>query len=274
MAVACRLQPALGMRMMHFALCAVLVAGCATEELDDDELLEGEGDGKADGAALSLAPSYALELTSSMRTEDRRESDPSKRYATLSLRARAHVKVTQSGRDVRLAVKLCDVRLPRVSGYQPELAANFVASLPPLEVTAAIERGPRELVSQPVALVLGAALPSPLTDALPAATSSRVRDQDQDGHPGVSISIPGYGSIFAALRVKLAFAAPLTSASTITGAADVTLDQKIYGDNIWFYDAAASAAAAEANVRVVSSSNRVTLKRDATTCAKVRSLFP
>ena len=88
------------------------------------------------------------------------------------------------------------------------------------------------------------------------------------------LAIPGHGSIFAALRVKLAFAAPTANLATLSGAADVTLDQKLYGDNIWFYDAVTSAAEAQANVSVVSSTNRVTMKRDATTCANVRALFP
>lgn len=260
------------MRIMtrHALLALALAAGCTTEDMTDEELAGGV-DGKGDGTAGTLAPTYALELKSSMKTEDRRESDPAKRFTTLAMRARAQVKVAQTDNDVKLTVKICDVVLPQVNGYQPELAAELIAALPALEVKGTIDGEPRELVTEPAALVLGAALANPLTDALPAAGSPKLRDQDQDGNPGVSIQIPGYGSIFAALRVKLAFATPLT---TMTGAADVELDQKIYGDNIWFYDAAASAAEAEANVSVVQSSNRVTMKRDASTCAKVRTLFP
>lgn len=251
-------------------MAAMTMTGCATDAMDDDATGGGGGGGKADDTtAAQLAPTYALELTSSMRTEDRRESDPAKRFTNLTMRARAQVKVTQTGSEVKLAVKLCDVRLPVVGGYQPELDAAFVATVPAFNITAAIDGD--ELVAQPAALVLGAALPHPLTDALPSATSARLRDQDSDGNPGVSIQIPGYGSIFASLRVKLEFSAPL---ATMKGAADVTLDQKIYGDNIWFYDAATSAAEAEGNVSVVSSSNRVTMKRDAANCAKVRTLLP
>jgi hypothetical protein len=254
-------------------LFLVAVSGCAMDEAGDEAGGAGAG-GKADGTAPQLATTYALELTSKMRTEDRRESDPAKRFAELSMRARAQVKVTQTGGDVKLAVDICDVRLPVVSGYQPELDAAFVAALPSLQVIGTIEGEEPELVTSPVALVLGAALANPLDDALPAATSSRVKDQDRDGNPGVSIEIPGYGSIFASLRVKLAFSAPAGNVASLSGAADVTLDQKIYGDNIWFYDAASSAAEAEQYVSVVSSSNRVNMKANATTCAKVRQLFP
>jgi len=259
--------------MFSAALVAVMAVGCVSDG-DSDELGGAGAGGKADGTAPTLAGTYALELTSKMKTEDRRESDPAKRFAELQMRARAQVKVTQEGGAVKLAVDLCDVRLPVVGGYQPELDAAFVTSLAPLEVTGTIEGDDAELVTEPVALVLGAALQKPLTDSMPGAGSPRIRDQDRDGEAGVSIEIPGYGKIFGSLRVKLAFAAKAGNVAQLSGAADVTLDQKIYGDNIWFYDAASSAAEAEQNVQVIMSSNRVTMKANATTCQKVRQLFP
>ena len=253
----------------------VAVTGCI-----GDEELDGEGidvDGKADGSPVELAPTYALELTSTMTMEDRRESDPATRFTTLTMRARAQVKTTQTGDAVKLAVDLCDVRLPQVSGYQPELDPAFVISLPALQVNADIERatdGAVSLASQTFPLVLGAQLANPASDRLPQAGSARIKDQDQDGNPGVSISIPGYGKIFAALRVSFDFTAGLGNVAAINGEANVGLDQKLYGDNIWFYDAVSSAAETEANVSLVSATNRVKMKRDATTCAKVKQLFP
>lgn len=259
--------------MFSTLLVAVMAVGCVSD--GDSDAFEGAGaGGKADGNAPQLAGTYALELTSKMKTEDRRESDPAKRFAQLEMRARAQVKVTQDGGTVKLAVDICDVRLPVVGGYQPELDPAFVTGLPPLEVTGTIEGDDAELVTDPVALVLGAQLQKPLTDSMPSAGSPRIRDQDRDGQPGISIEIPGYGKIFGALRVKLAFAAKAGNVAQLTGAADVTLDQKIYGDNIWFYDAASSAAEAEEYVHVVSSSNRVTMKANATSCQKVRQLLP
>jgi hypothetical protein len=260
------------MRMRIFALAAVvIVTGCVADEGDEGAL--GGGDGKADGptSAVVLAPTYGLELVSSMKMEDRRETDPAKRNYTLTMRARAQVKTEVTTTGAKLTVKICDVRLPQVSGYQPELDPTFVASLPALQVLATTGT---HLTTDPTALVLGASLAKPLTDPLPAAGSTRVKDQDADGNPGVSIRIPGYGSIFAALRVTLDLDAPLTSAAAITGTADVGLDQKIYGDDIWFYDAVTSAADTEANVKLLSATNTFKLKRDATTCAKVRALFP
>jgi hypothetical protein len=256
--------------MKIFALAAcVIVTGCVADEGDESEL--GGGGGKADGGAVVLAPTYGLELVSAMKMEDRRETDPAKRNYTLTMRARAQVKTEVTATGAKLTVKICDVRLPQVSGYQPELDAAFVASLPALTVNATTGT---QLTTDPSALVLGAALAKPLTDPLPAAGSTRIKDQDQDGNPGVSIRIPGYGSIFAAMRVTLDLDAPLTSAATIAGTAEVGLDQKLYGDDIWFYDAVTSAADTEANVKLVSATNTFKMKRDATTCAKVRAQFP
>jgi len=259
-------------RMKVFALAAiVIVTGCVGDEGDESDL--GGGGGKADGptSAVELAPTYGLELVSSMKMQDPRETDPAKRNYTLTMRARAQVKTEVTTTGAKLTVKICDVRLPQVSGYQPELDAAFVSSLPALTINATTGT---QLSTDPVALVLGASLAKPLTDPLPAAGSSRIKDQDQDGNAGVSIRIPGYGSIFAAMRVTLDLEAPLTSAAAITGKAEVGLDQKVYGDDIWFYDAVSSAAETEANVKLVSATNTFKMKRDATTCAKVRAQFP
>jgi len=261
---------------------AVLATGCVT----DDEMLEGdedgEGGGKADGTETpgTLAAKYGLELTSTMKLEDTRETGAA-RFSTFKLRARAKVTTTQEGEDIKLTVKLCDVALPEVSGYQPELDAAFVAGLAAFDVTGTLglqgegDAAAITLETDPAALVLGAKLADPIANRLPAAgTDTRVRDQDQDGNPGVSISIPGYGKIFAAMRVKLAINAKVTTSSTISGAAEITLDQAIYGDNIFFYDAASAAAESAAAIRVVTASNTFRMKSGKTTCAQVVAAFP
>jgi hypothetical protein len=260
--------------MRIIALSALtILAGCVADAADEGDTVGGAGDGKADGASgsIELAPTYGLELVSTMNMEDRRESDPAKRFYTLTMRARAQVTTTSDSAGAKLAVKLCDVRLPQVRGYQPELDTAFVSSLPVLDVRASTDGA---LMTEPTALVLGATLAEPLTDALPATGSARITDQDGDGHPGVSIHISGIGSIYAALRVTLSLDAPLTSTATITGKADIGLDQAIYGDSILFYDAVSSAAETEANVALVSAVNTFKMKRDPTTCANVRALFP
>ncbi len=226
---------------------------------------------------MTLPSTYALELVSNMRLEDTRETDPAKRFSDYHLRARAHVATRQEGDDVTFTVKLCDVRLPEVGGYQPELDPAFVRTIPTFEVSGTIAAnmdGARRLSSEDAALVLGAQLANPLTDALPAANSTRLRDQDRDGNPGVSIRIPGYGHIYGAMRVKLSIDAPLSNPATINGAAEIDLTQKIYGDDIWFYDAAASAAEAAPHTNVVSAMNTFRMRGNATNCTRVTQIFP
>src|SRR5439155_13137102 len=101
-----------------------------------------------------------------------------------------------------------------------------------------------------------------------------VIDQDGDGKPGVSIRVPGAGKIFAALRVVLSLDARVASASSITGDAAITLDQAIYGDDIWFYDAAAAFAESQMFVMLRSATNTVKMSSNVSTCAGVRAAFP
>lgn len=250
-----------------------LATGCVSDDEVDDLAPIGGGDGKADGETVgTVAAKSGLVLTSTMKLQDTRESDPARRFSTITLRARAVVTTTATGDGVTLSAKLCDITLPMVSGYQPELDPAFVASLPPLVLTGAITDD--TLVTESASLVLGARLADPLTSPLPAATSSRVLDQDRDGHPGVSITVRGYGDIYAALRVKLDLEMPLTGMTTTTGEATIALDQAVYGDDIWFYDAAASAAESQQFVKLVSATNVVKLRRGSASCAAVRGAFP
>lgn len=253
---------------------ALVLVGCVDPEMDPNGPT-GPGGGKEDDptATSPLAASYALELHSVMQLEDGRETGDA-RFSTYDLRARARATVTvgQEG-AVTMTVRLCDVKLPEVSGYQPQLAAAFVTAIPAITVKGTLVDG--MLTTDPAAIVLGAKLTNPLTSALPTdGADAKVRDQDQDGNPGVSIEVPGYGRIFAALRVKLSLEAAVEASATIEGAADIAMDQAIYGDDIWFYDAATSAAETSANVTVVSADNTFAMKSGATTCAQVRTKFP
>ena len=236
--------------------------GCVTEGAEDDQ---GDGDGKSDQAPGTLAPSYGMVLTSTMKLEDSRETDPAKRFSSITLRARGVVTTKADGGSVALSIKLCDITLPIVSGFQPQLDAAFVTGLRPLELTGTITDG--TLTTRPAALVLGAQLADPLATAIPA-TSAGAFDQDGDGKPGVSITIPNHGKIFSAMRVRLDMVTPLTGAMS-TGTASIGLDQAIYGDDIFFYDAVSSFAESQQFVKLISSTNSVKLRSGQTTCAVV-----
>jgi hypothetical protein len=269
------------MRTMMMMLGATLaMAGCVSDEPVEDgagEWGDGGGDGKADGTAApgTLASKYALELTSTMKLEDTRESGDA-RFSTFALRARALVTTTQNGEAVKLAVKLCDVKLPEVSGYQPVLSPTFITGLPSFEITGTlVDDGGWKLTTKPAAMVLGAQLTDPVRNALPTTGSdARVIDQDGDGKPGVSIDIGSWGKIYAAMRVLVAMDAKVAGAPSISGNADIQLDQAIFGDSIPFYDAAGSLAESQPYTRVVSAANAFRLKSGATTCATVASTFP
>jgi hypothetical protein len=253
-----------------------ITTGCVTDAAPGDDPT-GASDGKADGAGgAALAHTYALELTSNMKLEDTRETDPAKRYSDYALRTRAQVTTTVTGDDVQLAVKLCDVRLPIVQGYQPELDPAFVTALAPIAITGKLAHdGGLSLHTAPAALVLGAALANPIADALPAtATDGRVRDADHDGNPGVSIQIPGHGKIYSAMRVLLSIHAPVTAPGAIAGDAQLQLDQVVYGDDIWFFDAVQSFADSQQYVHVLSATNRFRMRGDIGTCAGVVSTYP
>ena len=258
--------------MLRTIALLALASGCATEPSADGEG-PGGGGGKGDDPTTTsptLAPSYALELVSTTTIQDDREAAPTE----LAMRARARMKVVSvAGGVAAIEVRLCDVTLPQVSGYQPELDAAFVAGLPVVKLAGTVADG--RLVTAPAAIVLGARLGDVLDDALPDdETDTRVHDQDADGNAGVSIRIPGYGSIFSVLRVALALDVPLSDAATLSGTADIALDRAIFGDDIWFYDARSSLAETEAHVTVLATDNGVRLKAGPTGCNGVRAAFP
>lgn len=247
------------------------MTGCVADDGDPTEGPMGGGDGKGDGAAGTMTGSYALELVSSMKLEDDRESGAA-RFSQFELRARALVTAKQTGKDVALSIKLCDAKLPLVSGYQPELDPSLIPAPPAVALTGVLADG--RLSTESAAIVFGAALADPVGDALPTTEGdARVRDQDRDGKPGVTIKL-SVGRIFAALRVRLALDASVSSTSTIAGSADLHLDQAILGDTIPFVDAAASAAEADAHVKVVSASNTFRMKGNVSTCAQVALALP
>ena len=268
------LQTVVGMRTIAMVLgMAAMLTGCVTDADTVGDEPSGAVGGKGDGASAGLARTYALELRSSMRLEDDREPDPADRFSQFDLRARALVTTTQTGTAVELSVKLCDVALPMVQGYQPTLDPALIAGLPAVVLAGELTDG--RLTTAPAAIVLGAALADPVMDMLPRTSAdARVRDQDRDGKPGVSIKVGSLGKIHAAMRVLLALDAPVTTAASISGDAELRLDQAILGDDIFFYDAAGAAAESEGHVTVVSATNAFRMKSNVGTCAQVIAALP
>lgn len=264
---------------------AAALTGCAMEEDTDaaqvgdlDGLGEGDdGGGKADDPNLpELRPLYGLEIVSNTRVRDTRNNG----ITDVQLKARASVATAQVGGDVRLFVKLCDVKLPKVGDYQPQIAvASYVASIPQIAMNGDITRsanGAYTLVTDPAALVLGAQLAAPLTEVLPDnKRDARVHDSDGDRKPGISLLIPGLVKIFGVLRVNLSLEVPLpTNATSFIGTADVEASTEILDDDSFLVNVKAMYEENEPFQEVVSTTSTVRLRANVANCADVRTTYP
>ena len=260
-------------------LLATALVGCATDDDFGEDTAEPDdsvqGDGKADGDVVQR---YALELTSKTRIEDTRETNPAKRYTDLQLKARAAVAVVQQGENITLFVRLCDVKLPAIGGYQPQLDPAFVSAIPQLNLVGKVETntdGSRTLTTNPAAMVLGAQLAHPLTDALPTDKNDpRVRDQDGDHKVGVSLLIPHTVKIFGTMRLILSLDATYTNPNTINGDADVQVSHSVLDDDSFFVNVKDMDEEAAPYTNVVSADNNVRMKAGGANCAAVRTAFP
>lgn len=82
---------------------------------------------------------------------------------------------------------------------------------------------------------MGAVLASPGTDTLPtAADDPRVIDQDNDGNPGITVSLTGLslsGQLYAVQRQITSFTGIPVSPDRIEGAVTFTTEQNVVGSN-------------------------------------------
>lgn len=77
---------------------------------------------------------------------------------------------------------------------------------------------------------LAGALPAPDTDALPSTTTDpRVIDEDQDGHPGLTVNVTGTvtGSLYSVQRQVTSIAAIPVAADRFEGALAFSSEQKV-----------------------------------------------
>jgi hypothetical protein len=106
------------------------------------------------------------------------------------------------------------------------------------------------------ALLLGVRLDDPIDDPLPEWGSSRgAYDQDHDGRPGVTVHVDGH-RVYVGARAIFRLAGELNESGALSGEAHMSTDLKVYGDDIWFYDARSAAEQAEARTSIVASEHR------------------
>lgn len=264
--------------VVALGLCLAL-AGLATltgcepgGALPEEEGQPLAGGGKADDpnapALPTIAGVYGLELTSTVTSKSTETGE----VKTYEPRITALVTATQEGSAVTLSVKLCDAVLPEVASYEPTMADGLIASLPAVTVRGALARvdGAVRLATEPAAVVIGARLQNPVTDALPTSSSdSRVVDQDRDGKAGVTISAMGF-DVYGAVRAIFSLDGTVGEERVIAGPADLEESYAIYGDTVPFVDVRAKVEASARTHQVTHEDEfRLVPLADAATCAAV-----
>ncbi len=258
-----------------------LVASCSSDAAPDENTDQaGNPDGGAAGSAdaapaqsLQLEPTYVMKLESTVHARDTETMEEKVLYT----HAGAIVRVSQSGNDVQMTVQMCYATPPVIAGEQPRIPAAVVASVEPFTVVGTLETSEQgtHLTTERGAVVLGAQLANPLTDALPESDADpRVIDQDNDGHAGVTIIYPstiGDIEIYAAAKFAFTVDADISSPAAFDGTSDAQLLTEIYGDNSFLVDVRGMAADAAATNEITSEEHLLfmTMAQASVTCAQV-----
>jgi hypothetical protein len=277
-------------RLLLAVMVGGLWIGCAVESGPGSEGPTGGAGGKADNPAdgdggvandagvasedaavplPELAPSYGVYVESKVKTRNRETGETT----TYTVSVTGLVTVAQEDAAATLTFKPCRAVLPAAGGYQPTVKDSVVRSADPVTIEGTLAPGdPVAFATDQAALQLGVRLTNPLTDPLPTSGgSSKVRDQDGDGNPGVTIQASGW-SIYVGIRVVFSLDGALDEHGHLVGSAELDPDYAVYGDNVPFVNVASEIASAQANSQVISKVNRFKMvpTEDATgTCAEV-----
>ena len=144
-------------------------------------------------------------------------------------------ELRQTEGELRGHGRVCDIRIdsgsPMVETYLPDA---FLEAVEAPQLRASVERdaGTVRVEQARTWSVLGASLDAPSDDALPSdADDPRVRDDDHDGHPGVTVRIGGLidGEVYLVQRGWSEFAGTAHDADTIRGDVSFDQDQEILG---------------------------------------------
>lgn len=252
-------------KLMVITGLGLLLGACGGEALDrDDEGTPGAAraaGGKADDPVPppTLASRYAVRITSEVETRNRTTGETGAHTITVDGLA----VVTQDGASVTLSVQTCRATLPAIAGRQPALSDAVVQGLAPVVASGTLtaEGQAHRLDASPTALVIGARLAEPLTEALPTeASDPRVFDEDGDRRPGMSIAVSPF-KVYGAVRVVLSQLSGLVGADLgVAGTARLDPSYEIYGDNIPFFDAKAEADKAKAETEITAQRDSFTMR--------------
>jgi hypothetical protein len=143
----------------------------------------------------------------------------------------AVIDVTQSGADLSMDGPVCDVYIEDAeSPVHTNVTDAFWSVFSPLSRTATFSSADGSLVGPDYYVVGGAELTEPETEALPTEPDDpRVRDDDNDGKPGLTTPITGLfdGEIYTTMRKITAIDGVAVSADSIQGKATYTAERNI-----------------------------------------------
>jgi hypothetical protein len=167
---------------------------------------------------------------------------------------------TQSGLDVAMSALICDIKIPEIQltgQAQPIVfkpGSNLLASVPAVAGAATLSGDTTcstFTYTQALAVVLGARLAAPASDALPTEVATQgcggnalaacaaatavgcICDQEQDHHPGATLMvqnapvIPDLDQVYVTLRTTVLMTGEIQSSDFIRGTVASTLEQTI-----------------------------------------------
>ncbi|HRE88202.1 MAG TPA: hypothetical protein PK095_03595, partial [Myxococcota bacterium] len=124
--------------------------------------------------------------------------------------------VVREGGETRLTHTTCQLRQPKLNGVEVVFGPAFLGAVPKNTVVAGIDGA--EVIIPPDLVVLGAEVQA--GDELPtSADDARVRDSDEDGNPGVTVTLQGLlaGQLFVVYRQEVGLTGMADRAGCVAG---------------------------------------------------------
>ena len=204
------------------------------DESDDDEDTGDEAGGESEGGSDENPVdrrTFAQKLVVSMLMPG--VFAPGDLQETLTI-SYFRVDWVRDGTDVTWTEELCHIRATEAHNTKTEFPAPFVATMPIRENygTLSAEEVGADFTVDTFINIDGAELDSPASEALPTSTGdSRLRDQDADGKPGVTIHIDApfgvSGDVYLAQRSRYSFDGRVIDHDRIEAYVEYRQDQSI-----------------------------------------------
>jgi len=140
----------------------------------------------------------------------------------------------RTGTDVTWTEELCHIRSTEAHGTQTSFPSAFISTMPIREhhATLSAEEVGAEFIVDTFVNIDGAVLDSPASERLPdSAGDSRLRDQDSDGHPGITVHIDApfgvSGDVYLAQRSHYSYEGFVIAQDRVEGYVTYEQEQSI-----------------------------------------------